>query len=1034
MASRIACRLTTFGSLVLFVGDALIAAPATQKARAILAYCVLNRRSNIARERLLELFWPDIDPERSRASLSTALHSIRRGFRDAALDSEQFFEANKSIVRWTAEIAVDVEEFRARAAGAEPADWDAALRVADGEFLEGDYDEWTVSLREELTDEREALLTRAVATSADVSLARELIARNPYSEEGYAALIASNLAAGRTNAAIDLTQRYLEALREIDAAASDEFTARYGALLRAPATAAQGSSLPLPFVGRETELRALRAHVEGLAGGAGSVVMLLGEPGIGKSALVAQLLDSTAVARWHVACSDDDPRVFGPWENVFNELIGEPIETVLASGDATPAIVIAERIGRALGTTPHIVVVDDVQYLRGEALDVLLHVVRGTCSRHALVLAMRPEGERLVEPLFATETVVEIRLAPLSREAFDFALGGAARDGAFVDAVFERTSGHPLFFQQLVAQLVRDGALERRGRVWRLAKPLDGQLPLPASVRRSIEGRLRSRGPQTALVATVLALDNEADVSHIAAICGLDEERVLDAIDDLLALAVIAESTSGPHLTFTHDLIREVAGSLASNARRRAFHTELAKRLETVAMRNVPMRRARHLAAAGIPEAAAQAYMQAVMEAFEWDAYRDAIVRADLALAQVGKMQQTNVRRRLGAQAMALKGGGLANLYRIDEAWDIATQAVREARGADDPMVLARTLLARGHVASQMDDGIKQLTDADEVIALGRPSVTPVQLAQALYQRATAIANLARIDDAAAAATAVVDFVAPIERWILGAAALNELLPLQAAHWRFAEAATSTDLALACARKTGRNMEASTLTVVAFTAYLRDEFEILDDHLERIGALLDDLKQFPEAAEFSGFRTTDMLFTVHYLRGMRLRATGRPSEALDSLRALAEFEDLIRAPYQGNAYRYLAIDVACDLSDAELLAAVPAHLSSLTPNLRQMKFGMSGCAELARARFAVATRDPSAAELVRAAHDAVERNAAMLPLDCIRTLRDVERAAAACGAGDVAGRAEALRQAYERRHSVAMSEGTGTAATQEAAS
>ncbi len=162
-----------------------------------------------------------------------------------------------------------------------------------------------------------------------------------------------------------------------------------------------------------------------------------------------------------------------------------------------------------------------------------------------------------------------------------------------------------------------------------------------------------------------------------------------------------------------------------------------------------------------------------------------------------------------------LRGGALSNIYRLEEAWEISTQGVHEARRCGDPIILARVLLARGHVSAQMDDGVKQLADADEVLTLAAAGANPRQIGQGLYQRAEALATMNRLDEAAAAVNDVVAYAAPLDLWILATAALNDLIPVQAAQWRFAEAAAAIDQAFACARKTGRNMEASTLTVAA---------------------------------------------------------------------------------------------------------------------------------------------------------------------------------------------------------------------------
>ncbi len=95
-------------------------------------------------------------------------------------------------------------------------------------------------------------------------------------------------------------------------------------------------------------------------------------------------------------------------------------------------------------------------------------------------------------------------------------------------------------------------------------------------------------------------------------------------------------------------------------------------------------------------------------------------------------------------------------------------------------------------------------------------------------------------------------------------------------------------------------------------------------------------------------------------------------------------------PQHINAYRYLAVDIACDLGDADSpgRACSEADLETIRPGYRQMKFGLSGCPALSRARYAVATGDPGAAAAVRDAFVDVERNATAAPMDCIRALRD----------------------------------------------
>jgi DNA-binding SARP family transcriptional activator len=116
------CSLDTLGTYVLRIDGHAVGSPATQKARALLAYLVMHQGTEVARERLFELFWPEAEPERARNSLRTALYSIRRGLREAGADVEAILVANKSTVRWTLDTEFDVARLTALA---ESADRDA---------------------------------------------------------------------------------------------------------------------------------------------------------------------------------------------------------------------------------------------------------------------------------------------------------------------------------------------------------------------------------------------------------------------------------------------------------------------------------------------------------------------------------------------------------------------------------------------------------------------------------------------------------------------------------------------------------------------------------------------------------------------------------------------------------------------------------------------------------------------------------------------------------------------------------------------
>src|ERR1700736_5728717 len=174
--------LMTLGGFAFNVNGVSTQGPATRKARALMAFLIMNRSTDAARERLLETFWPDADPDRARDSFKTALWSIRRCLRAAGIEADEFLVATKSMVRWTADTTVDAVQFAELARKNDVEACREALQLYRGDFLEGDYDNWAVTERERLASLYEAVLGRMVRTSKDTEAAQQFIARNPYDE------------------------------------------------------------------------------------------------------------------------------------------------------------------------------------------------------------------------------------------------------------------------------------------------------------------------------------------------------------------------------------------------------------------------------------------------------------------------------------------------------------------------------------------------------------------------------------------------------------------------------------------------------------------------------------------------------------------------------------------------------------------------------------------------------------------------------------------------------------------------------------
>ncbi len=547
-------------------------------------------------------------------NLNATVWSVRRIFRNAGLNPDDVIRADRTVVRWHAEVDFDVDRLLDLDERSDENAAEEALSLYCGDFLEGDFDDWPVAERERISFAYEMLLSRATKKFGSTSAAEQLIGRNPYDEAAYATLIGSHLEAGRTLAAAILVERCRRALEEVGAAPSEEFEERFGTLQRPRDD--PHSDLKIPFVARDDELRFLAERFAGCAAGTGSVTLVHGDAGIGKSTLLANLA-RIAPERMRVVevhCGGED-----------RENLGNAWGAVSASA------------------APVTVVIDDAQHLEGDGLSFFSDFVNATAGGTCFVIATRPEARATLRSRLEPSAPFDVVLGPLSRADVEGALRQAAgSDLSGVSAkLFERTGGHPLYVARLLEALVEGGALERRSRAWFVTEKFDESLPLPGSVRTFIEARLLARGNTPATVAGALALEPTATASDLGSVLTLDEEPLLDALDDLLSLGLIRQPQVGPQFEFSHDLIREVAEDHLNAGRAVRIHRRFAESLLRNARRDALARVASHLLAAGEIAEAASTLLRVATDAMEGFALHNCIAACDSALTALEQLERS---------------------------------------------------------------------------------------------------------------------------------------------------------------------------------------------------------------------------------------------------------------------------------------------------------------------------------------------------------------------------------------------------------
>jgi hypothetical protein len=687
------------------------------------------------------------------------------------------------------------------------------------------------------------------------------------------------------------------------------------------------------------------------------------------------------------------------------------------------ALAIAEEL-----TEPTALIVDDVHELSAGALEILVTLAQMTVVRHAVVLALRPEGLVPLRALLAETPFHELTLRVLDRTDLKWALAQtlAGELPDIFNVLYDRTKGHPLFFVGLLNSLVSAGALTRDDYRWRLNKPVDASVELPDTVKRFIEMRLHARGDVPRTVACALALEPAARADDLIAVLGMSEPAVLDAVDDLLALGLIIQPGSGSQFQFAHELVGEVAASGLNVGRRTVLHRAFAERLKTNPTLDTALRQARHFQAAGESLLAAEAFLKSAQEALGLNAAQDALDRCEEGLRETLRLERsrsseaTSARLQRTAARAAMAGGDAADAVRR------AREAVMTARASGDAAEYARAMLelaATEGVAHHIEE---QRSAATEAAQLARGIDDNALYALALVHQASADREMGLRDEALRACQSARDVADAQGRPEIAQAAREELLRCNLTWWMFSEAFEVARTGLETARRLDPLAEAAFLQVRAALWYLLDCFDEAQSDLRaalQIGN--DGISRHRQA--FEPLQPLPLLqFMCTYLRGKIALAVEDWDQAVEFVDLAAALTNVAKLPRYGQALALMRINTLLGRnapSDSQLAHELTVSLNE--PAIGQGIVGWSDCVELARACDAARQRAADARAQLRIALNALEENAHRYLLDVDREFARLADAAEEIGASGIANQARGRSKYYRSRRVAAAGSAWG---------
>jgi DNA-binding CsgD family transcriptional regulator len=342
--------------------------------------------------------------------------------------------------------------------------------------------------------------------------------------------------------------------------------------------------------GRESGM--LRDLVATAARGRGAVAVVVGEPGIGKTRLLAETADrARAAGCLTMRASADELLADRPFGMLVDALglrrHGHDPETAEIAAMLEPGyraqpeleFVIIDRIvdlvERRATSTPLVLTLDDLQWSDSSSLRVLHRLATLAASTPLLlVLSHRPaprpvDLDRLLRHL-DTRDVTHLPLGPLAPvEAYALAteLLGAPL-GERLQRYVDGAGGNPLFIEELVAALRASGPLGSAGEL------VEAPDPLPRSVTETIMARIGWLSEETLdLLRTATVLGTPFRLADLALVTGRDVPALLELLGDAIALGVLTEQ--GEAFAFRHDLVREAIYRAMSAPVRAGLHTHV---------------------------------------------------------------------------------------------------------------------------------------------------------------------------------------------------------------------------------------------------------------------------------------------------------------------------------------------------------------------------------------------------------------------------------------------------------------------------
>lgn len=578
-----------------------------KKSEGLFYYVCINKQ--ISREDAINIFWADNDEKSARKNLRDAIYKIKK-----TLCNDIFISASKTIIELNNEIDITIDTDNISP--------ENILLLYNNHFLHNflvkncyDYEAWITEKRIEYKNIYIKAVIKKVNELANVKdfnsiqkYSSILIENDPYNEKTYRYLMKIYALSGEYNKAVKIYYDLTEILKkDLDISPEINTKKMFRDILKLKDTSATNPDNDY-FYGRYDELYSINKILNEFSTSSGTSILIIGEAGIGKTALINKIvlsLDITKNIILKSVCYNAEEEFFlKPWHNIF-ALLGEhvkkerihlsPMEEQIIrcvfpsfnkdaalskydnieSLDSTRFELAIEAILQLLSKLSEkkniIIIIDDMQWMDKMSKLLLSNIITHFKNKKIIIIgAYRDDYENKLSsftvPLIKGDYIIKIKLHRFSLEetkiiANKFLIGVVTNDHMIAD-IYNDTEGNALFLVELLKVIQEKGYTHE----------------LSSKAANIIKSRIMDLTKNEMLLLNYISLFfDKVSIDCLKFLMGWDELLIFDIIESLQEKKLIQELITDKDIfyTFTHQKIREYIYNNQALGKKNILHEKI---------------------------------------------------------------------------------------------------------------------------------------------------------------------------------------------------------------------------------------------------------------------------------------------------------------------------------------------------------------------------------------------------------------------------------------------------------------------------